>query len=206
MSKSRTIDRIKEFTGEQKFVFYGSVAMIVSVFMPWYSDLDAFRTGETFLGVTGPLYLAGLLILGLGAVSCAAIFSRSVREKMEHFFSTLGNFYVMAAGFSAFLLLLTNSVYFHPKFGVNISIKETRIGMIICLIGVVALAAGGYFMKKRQSRFHHLDIDSNYEPLVKMPEARDHREVERKHETHHDMHEKREAPSDDAAVTQHTLL
>lgn len=166
----RILQHLQGFSSEQKFVFWGSVAMIVSVFLPWYSDLDAFKTGDMFLGITGPLYLAGLLILGVGVVSATTLLSRNMRDKMERIFSLIGNFYVMSAGFSGFLLLLVNSVYFHPKFGVNIAIKESRVGMFLAFGGVVLLAFGGYLMRKRQRAYHHVDIESNYEPLIKMPE------------------------------------
>lgn len=170
-------ERIKEFTTEQKLVFWGSTLMVASVFFPWYSDLDAFKTGDTFLGITGPLYLAGVLLLGIGVIAASTMISRTMRDKMERIFSVIGNFYMMAAGFSAFLLLLANSVYFHPKFSMNIVIKESRLGMFIALAGVIALGMGGYMMRKQHRSYSHLDIESNYEPLIKMPERREHGSV-----------------------------
>lgn len=174
MAAKSLTEHIKEFSTEQKLVFWGSVVIAASVFFPWYSDLDAFKTGDTFLGITGPLYLAGALLLGVGSISALTMVSRNMREKMERIFSVIGNFYVMAAGFSAFLLLLANSVYFHPKFGVNIAIKESRLGMLIALAGVIGLGVGGYLMRKQHRAYSHLDIESNYEPLIKMPERREH--------------------------------
>ncbi len=174
MAAKSLTDRIKEFSTQQKLVFWGSVAVMVSVFFPWYSDLDAFKTGDTFLGITGPLYLAGVLLLGISTISALTMISRNMHEKIERIFSAIGNFYMMAAGFSAFLLLLANSVYFHPKFGVNIAIKESRMGMLIALAGVIGLGIGGYMMRKSHRAYSHLDIESNYEPLIKMPERREH--------------------------------
>ncbi len=174
MATRSFLDRIRELSSEQKFVFYGSAIMAMSALMPWYSDLDSFRTGDTFLGVTGPMYLVGLLFLALGGIACATLFSRTVRDKIDHIFSSLGNFYMISAGFSAFLLLLTNSVFFHPRFGVNVVIKETRFGMLFALSGVILLGVGAYIMRKRQHRHGHLDLESTYEPLIKMPQQREH--------------------------------
>lgn len=170
MATRNLIHRIKELSTEQKFAFWGSLLVAASVFFPWYSDLDAFKTGDTFLGITGPLYLAGILMFGIGATSLATTLHRNTREKIERIFSSIGNFYLISAGFSGFLLLLADSIYLHPNFGVNIAIKELRIGMLIGLAGVVALAFGGYLLRKRQHSHRHIDIDSNLEPLIKMPE------------------------------------
>ncbi len=88
---------------------------------------------------------------------------------------------MIAGGFCAFLLLLANSVYFHPRFGVNIAIKSAGIGMWIALIGVGMMIYGGYTLRKRRERFS--DMESRLEPLIKMPEkdytpvAREHQEV-----------------------------
>ncbi len=186
MATRHIVQRVQSLASEQKFAFWGSALMALSVFLPWYSDLDAFKTGDMFLGITGPLYLAGLLMFGIAGTCIATILNRGTREKIERIFSAIGNFYLMAAGFSGFLLLLANSVYFHPKFGVNIAIKEARIGMFLALLGVVGLAFGGYMIRKRHRSYAHVDIESNYEPLIKMPESernergerREHRSVE----------------------------
>ena len=53
----------------EKVVTIGAILTIVSLFLPWYRDLDAWQKGEVFLGVTGPLSMIGLVILaGTGAV------------------------------------------------------------------------------------------------------------------------------------------
>ncbi len=208
MATRNFLDRVKALSGEQKLVFYGSLTMALSAVMPWYSDLDSFRTGDTFLGLTGPMYLVGLLFLGLGGVACATLFSRSVRDKIDQLFSSLGNFYMIAAGFSAFLLLLTNSVFFHPRFGVNVVIKETRFGMLFALGGVILLGVGAYFMRKRQHRHGHLDLESTYEPLIKMPEPREHAPagVKREHGVIENVRHDVEREVEQTERSQHTLL
>lgn len=160
--------------------------MAVSVVLPWYSDIDAFKTGDTYFGITGPLYLIGVLFFGLSGTAIMTLFNYTVREKVEMVFSKLATFYMMTGGFCVFLLLLANSVYFHPRFGVNIAIKEARIGMWVALAGVGMLLYGGYNLRKRRARLS--DMESHLEPLIRMPEdtisegymseKRQHREVE----------------------------
>lgn len=181
MARKNIIDRIKELPSDQKIVFWGAAAMAVSVILPWYSDIDAFKTGDTYFGITGPLYMIGILFLGLSGVAIATLFHYTVREKIEMIFSKLATYYMIAGGFCAFLLLLANSVYFHPRFGVNIAIKSAGIGMWVALIGVGMMIYGGYTLRKRRERF--TDMESRLEPLIKMPEkdytpvAREHQEV-----------------------------
>lgn len=193
MSRKKILDQVGELPSEQKAVFWGSVAMAVSAILPWYSDIDAFRTGDTYYGVTGPLYLVGLLFLVCGVVMAMSLLNYTIRDKVERIFSKLSTFYLMAGGFCGFLLLLANSVYFHPKFGVNISIKESRFGMLLALAGVVVVFAGAYMLRKRQVRYAHLD--EKLEPLIEMnsqedyssretarlPVERQHTPVERQH-------------------------
>jgi len=181
MSRKNIINRIKELPSDQKTIFWGAAAMAVSVILPWYSDIDAFKTGDTYFGITGPLYMIGILFFGLSGVAIATLFNYTVREKIEMIFSKLATYYMIAGGFCAFLLLLANSVYFHPRFGVNIAIKSAGIGMWVALIGVGMMMYGGYTLRKRRERF--TDMESRLEPLIKMPEkdytpvAREHQEV-----------------------------
>lgn len=166
---SRFLDSL---TREQKYVFYGSVLMSLGVLMPWYSDIDAFKTGDTFFGFTGPLYLIGVLLFIAGIACFSTLASRRVRDRMERVFSHLGDLYLMTAGFSLFLLVLANSVYFHPKFGVNIALKESRFGMTVTVVGAILLGIGGYFIRRRRDRRHEYDAQEigHLEPLIHMPE------------------------------------
>lgn len=157
MPNKRFLQRIKDFPAEQKLIFWGSCGMFLSVFMPWYQDLDAFKTGVMFLGITGPLYLVGLLFLVMGAVSLLSLFYTSVRDRIERVISNIGDFYVMEGVFGAFLLLLSLSVFSHPSFGVNITLKEYRFGMIVGLVAVFVMYLGGNMLRKRHARMHDFD-------------------------------------------------
>ncbi|MBI4231741.1 hypothetical protein HY605_00795, partial [Candidatus Peregrinibacteria bacterium] len=61
--------RLKKLAISKKLILVGSGLMVVSAFLPWYSDLDRFKIGDTFLGITGPLYLVGFLVLLAGLAS-----------------------------------------------------------------------------------------------------------------------------------------
>lgn len=148
-------------------VFFGSFIAAVSVFLPWYRDLDAFKIGDQFLGITGPLYLVGLIILTLSAVCFLNFVSESMRLKIEKLPVKVPFLYILVGAINLFLLILTNSVYFHPKFGVNIMLKEFRFGMILAFIGTGFVLIGGILQyKKRAVSFD--DLDAKVEPLIKI--------------------------------------
>ncbi len=194
MARRNIIDRIKDLPSDQKTVFWGASAMALSVILPWYSDIDAFKTGDTYFGITGPLYMIGILFLGLSGIAIATLFHYTVREKIEMIFSKLATYYMIAGGFCAFLLLLANSVYFHPRFGVNITIKSAGIGMWVALIGVGMMMYGGYTLRKRRERFS--DMESHLEPLIRMPE-KDYTPVVREHQEvrgYQEVRESRQVP------------
>ena len=54
-------NRLKSLKLSKKIIYFSSALTILSVFMPWYSDIDKFKIGDSFLGITGPLYLAGFI-------------------------------------------------------------------------------------------------------------------------------------------------
>ena len=65
--------RLKALDVTKKLVLVGSAIAVVSVFLPWYKDIDKFRTGDMFLGISGPLYLAGLIVLLTAGASLGII-------------------------------------------------------------------------------------------------------------------------------------
>lgn len=150
-----------------QLVFGGSFLSAISVFMPWYEDLDAFKTGDQFLGITGPLYLAGLVILLASLTSFTIIGAKVLDKKLPSLPLPENNVHVFAGALNVFLLLLVNSVYFHDKFGVNIAFKDFRFGMIVAVIGNLTLLLAG-FQLSRQNQEPNFDTVGKIEPLIDM--------------------------------------
>lgn len=173
---------VRELSFEQKVIALGGLLSIISVFFPWYQDVDRFGTGFTFLGITGPLYLVGVLFFVAGALALGTVLNAKVKQKILNFGFKLTNFYYLSAGFLLFLLILTNSVYFHENFGVNITAKEFRFGMILAFMGTGLLLLGAFFQRNARS-LHSLDADifetpsSPSRPLVEYPD-RSHQDIQ----------------------------
>lgn len=136
----------------------GGFLAAISVFMPWYQDLDRFNTGFEFYGITGPLYLVGLFFLATGALILGSLFVASVRDKIKKLGFQLSHFYSLSAGFLGFLFVLTNSVYFHENFGVNITEKAFRFGMVFAVVGIFSLFVGSVFLGRERPKTTSSDL------------------------------------------------
>ncbi len=167
-------ERFKKLPTSRKAIFIGSIVLIVSVFMPWYSDIDRFRIGDRFLGITGPLYLTGLLVFLLGALSFGLIAleltkkpipSLPMKEPQLHMFNGIA---------TIFMAIIAASVYFHSKFGINVSDKTVGIGMYLSFMGGGVLIIGGILSKKIKGDYSldekDFESEGKSEPLIKMDE------------------------------------
>lgn len=154
----------------RKWVILSSGVVALSTLMPWYLDRDAFGVGARYLGLNGPLFLVGwtllLTALGVGLWNLMPAMGRSVpRLPLNE-----GTLFTAIGLQNLFLLLIANSVFFHPKFGVNITLKETQFGMLVAFGGVLLMIWSGY-QKMRQESKPSIRIEEEA-PLIRMP--RDH--------------------------------
>lgn len=134
----------KELPFEKKLLGIGSILMAVSVFLPWYQDLDSFKTGDMFLGITGPLYVGGISLLIMSSLNMTLLFFEKTGGKLPYVNIKPSSFYFVSGIFAFFMLLLVNSVYFHPKFGLNITLKQSQFGMFFAFIAASFITIGGY--------------------------------------------------------------
>jgi len=156
--------RLKRLPVKEKLILIGGLLIIIGSFFPWYKDLDKFRTGDTFLGVTGPLYLAGIIILMCGLISAGFIFSRLLGKSTPKLPFHEGYLHLGGAGLSILMIILTTSVYFHPKFGINLTEKTIGTGMLMTMVGVGLIILGSVLaVKKRGVNFEE---EGRLEPLI----------------------------------------
>ncbi len=147
--------------------------VFLSAFLPWYSDVDRFRIGNTFLGITGPLYLAGLLIMIVGAISIGYIVLQLLKKPLPNIPLSESQTYVFGGSSVIFMVVLAASVYFHSKFGVNLADKSAGIGMFTAIIGGSILVMGGLFLKKTRPS-DDFDEEGFIQPLIKIDDREPH--------------------------------
>ncbi len=156
--------RLKKLPLVSKFVLFGSMIAILGVFLPWYKDIDKFNTGDVFLGITGPLYLAGIIVLLSSIVSCGMIVLRLFEKPVPKLPLKEEQFYVFSSSLSLFMLVLTVSVFFHNKFGLNLINKSVGIGMMMTFVGCGLVLLGAIIAIKHQNV--SFDVQGHLEPLI----------------------------------------
>lgn len=157
--------RLKKLPLTQKIVLIGSVLAMLGTFMPWYSDLDKFKTGDSFLGITGPMYLAGFLVLVGGLVSFTLILFKLMEKDVPNLPLKESYIHIFTGGLSVLMLILAASVYFHPKFGVNLTDKNMGFGMILDFVGIGLVALGG-ILALRSDKEIDFGGSGKIEPLI----------------------------------------
>lgn len=141
------LQRIKAaFSGaspEQKLLLIANLTLMLSVFFPWYSDLDTRNIASRFNGVNGPLYVVGLFLFVTAALSFIFDFIVLLGYGGEH--EKMPQWQVAAGTQSVFLIVLAYSVYAHDKFGLGyLSSKSFHFGFYLALIGgLTVVAASG---------------------------------------------------------------
>lgn len=150
MLQETLIDKFKKLPLPLKITGCGSVIVLVSTVLPWYQDIDTFNTGDKFLGLNGPLYLLGVFILFLAGSVLTFVVMRALDKKLPKFIVSEDHAYILAGAISLFLLVIASSIYFHPKFGVNITMKEMGFGMMLSFLGNFLILGGGILKMKKK--------------------------------------------------------
>jgi hypothetical protein len=173
MPAKRLNQFVKDLSFDKKLLAAGSVLLALSVFFPWYQDLDSFKTGDIFLGLTGPLYLAGYSILAMAVMNIALIVADQTGKKLPFVTFRASSFHLTSGIAVFYLLLIINSVYFHNKFGVNITVKESQFGMFLAFIAASLVTVGGYMAGREKSSLLRDFQEKTQEPLIKIPDPVD---------------------------------
>ncbi|MFA6023865.1 MAG: hypothetical protein WC777_01445 [Candidatus Gracilibacteria bacterium] len=134
----------------KKLILVSSFTLAVSTVMPWYDQRNNFGVGDTFLGIQGPLFAVGFLVLGCALVSFSNLFLPLMGR---HFFDLKrqsGSLALSLGGLSLLLILVANSVFYHPEFAVTINNKGTRFGMVAAFISIGALMISGWWVRRKE--------------------------------------------------------
>lgn len=153
----------------KKVVLLSSLGLMISTLMPWYDERNSFGVGESYLGIQGPFFLIGLMVLGFGAISFFHLF---LPLTGKNFFKTRGktgltSFFLGVQ--SLLLLIVANSIFYHPDFGVNISSKSTRFGMTFAFISLGLMALSGWLSRNKEDSVSEEVITDVEEPSYEAP-------------------------------------
>ncbi|MFA5829403.1 MAG: hypothetical protein WC843_02820 [Candidatus Gracilibacteria bacterium] len=166
MPNKRINQIVSELSFEKKLIGAGSLLMILSLFLPWYSDLDTFHYGQTFIGINGPLYLIGLTFLAMAGMTLALIIANHLRVKIPFESLKSPKLYLSFGIFSFYLLFVTNSIYFDKNFGVNLTDKNPGYGMFIAFLAASSLTIGGYLNTREKTHAIKAFEEETRDPIM----------------------------------------
>jgi len=138
---------LKNLSLDHKIIGIGSFLVLISCFLPWYQEYVVINSkniiGDEFLAITGPGYLVGVLLALFSVFSLGFIATHVFKFRTPRFSFDEGTMNVFLGVQSLIMVGILASIYFHSKFGVDISNKEVGYGMIMNLIGISFMILGG---------------------------------------------------------------
>lgn len=177
MSFSHFRHQFETLSLSRKAILIGSLITIIGTLLPWYQDLDLYGAGDIYLGVTGPLFSIGLLIL-LSAVVVGGVFTLPLLGRRFPKIGVEPSFLALFIGAEDLLLVfIARLIYLHPKFGVNITLKDSRFGMMLTFIGLVVMIWGAYTTRVQETRERKRAESMPIQPLIDLPPQRSHTPV-----------------------------
>ncbi len=133
----------------KQVVLVASAGLMISPLLPWYDERNSFGVGDSYLGIQGPFFLIGFMVMGLGAISFFNMFLPLLGKNFFNLKNRGGIAGVLLGFQSALLMVVANSVFFHPDFGVNLSTKSTRFGMTFAFITTGLMMIAGWFSRNK---------------------------------------------------------
>lgn len=177
MNFSRFRDQFGALPVSRKAILIGSLISIVGTVLPWYQDLDLYGAGDIYLGITGPLFPIGLLIL-LSSLVVGVSFSLPLFGRRFPRIGVEPSFLALFIGAEDLLLVfIARLIYLHPKFGVNITLKDSRFGMLMTFVGLVVMLWGAYATRSQESKERLRAEQSPMTPFLDLPPQRSHTPV-----------------------------
>lgn len=149
MLSRKTRLKLQNLPTHTKLIGIGSFITVISCFLPWYED-QVRTSSEIFLGITGPLYLIGFIILLTSGFLFTLFILDIFFDKKIKFPFEENHLKFFLGGEAILLIIIALSVFHHPKFGFDIVVKETRFGLFTTFLGLVLYLGGVYLESKTE--------------------------------------------------------
>lgn len=134
----------------KKTILISSALLMISPVLPWYDNRNSVGVGESFIGLKGPLFLVGVFCLSFGAISFFNLFLPLLGKNFFKLRRKAGAVSAILGMQCLFLLIIANSVFFHPSFGLTGASKGTRFGMIAAFFATALMLIGGWLAHRKE--------------------------------------------------------
>ncbi|MFA5793222.1 MAG: hypothetical protein WC897_05150 [Candidatus Gracilibacteria bacterium] len=147
----------------KKAILLGSMMAMISTIMPWYDQRNSVGIGDTYLGIQGPLFVIGVLVLGFAGVTFFNLFLPLLGRNFFNLRRKSGVLSLILGAESLLFLLVGNVIFYNPDFGLSSSTKGTRFGMMVAFLSVGLMMIAGYFAKKYEKNEAEETLEFNVE-------------------------------------------
>ncbi len=151
----------------KKAILVSSAGLMLSTVMPWYDQRNSFGIGDTYLGIQGPLFVIGALVLVCGAVSFFNILFPLMGRGFFNLKKRGGSTSLFLGAQSFVFLLISNTIFYNPDFGSAVSSKTTRFGMVLAFVSIGTMIVSGWLIRRKEGDDENdiEDILSEVEPV-----------------------------------------
>lgn len=151
-------------SAEEKVIGIGGLAVILSVFMPWYSVVLSFEKGVTESGFSGDLGVVGFVVFLITLISLGFLMGDHLHFRLPRFGFGKEGIILFFSAESAFLLLLEIAIF--TKRSLDYTNAEIRFGLYMALIGsVLATFAAFAQLQKLQKKEAKSFFEHEPEPM-----------------------------------------
>jgi len=160
---------LNDLPKRHKGLLLGLLISSIALFLPWYSDLDSYKSGATFLAVSGPASLIGITTL---LFNLSVIFSILYAIKFKKDLINRKLLEDLAGPVYLYAALILFSIYFHPDFGLNVTQKTMSFGSYIGIFGGIVSTYSSLVFKVKDLKHANPEI---VEDVLSMedPEAKE---------------------------------
>lgn len=158
-------DKFNHLPKRHKGLLIGIGLSTIALFLPWYSDIDSFGSGISYMAVSGPASLLGitLLIINIAAIGFI-LYSLKFKRDAEVLVNR--NFLEKWSGpLYLYMTFVIASVYFHSDFGINVTEKSAAFGMYIGAFAALLTTFSAFVIKSQD--FSHVNPSTVEDVLVK---------------------------------------
>lgn len=157
MNGRRIKHMLLRLSPEEKVAAIGSVVVLASTFMPWFSiNSNVIEKGVVESGFAGHLGIIGFVVFLLTGISIFNLVAEHMRIKLPNLGYKKEKISLFLTGESAFLLLLTLAIY--TKRSLDFTNSEIRFGLYAALIGSFLAAFATYAQIQKQERKQVRDL------------------------------------------------
>jgi hypothetical protein len=158
-------DKFNHLPKRHKGLLIGLTLSTIALFLPWYSDVDTFGSGISYMAISGPASLLGISMLLVNVSAIGFIIYSSIYKRDASLVFTRTFLEKWSGPLYLYMTFVIASVYFHSDFGINVTEKSASFGMYIGALSALITIFSAFVLKSED--FSHVNPAIVEDVLVK---------------------------------------